>query len=56
MALSPPRALTWLLALVLWIVGLLDMLVGLDLPYRAGGWCLVAAGALLLLACRVRGL
>jgi hypothetical protein len=53
---SPPRRSTLIVALVLWIVGLLDLLSVVGLPYHAGPWALAASGALLLVASQVRGL
>ncbi len=53
---QPPRALTLVVALVLWLLGAAEMLAGVHLPYDAGRWALLIAGALLIVASLVRGL
>ena len=53
---SPPRVVTLAVALVLWLIGLLDLVAKLDLPQHAGYWCALLAGALLLVASQVKGL
>ncbi|HYH80788.1 MAG TPA: hypothetical protein VEX86_13395 [Longimicrobium sp.] len=51
-----PRGITLVIALVLWLVGALEMLAGVELPYNLAQWALLTAGALLLLGCLLRGL
>ncbi|MBW3654678.1 MAG: hypothetical protein KY444_01125 [Gemmatimonadetes bacterium] len=49
-----PRGTT--LAYVLWLVGALEMLPGIQLPWELGRWALLLAGALLILGCMLKGL
>lgn len=51
-----PRGVTLLVALVLWLLGAAEMLAGVELPFGVGRWALLVCGALLLVACLVRGL
>ena len=51
-----PRGITLAIAFVLWLIGALELVAKVDLPYHAGQWALLAAGALLLLGCLLRGL
>ena len=51
-----PRGITLVVAFVLWLVGALELLAKVELPYHAGQWALLACGALLLLGCLLRGL
>lgn len=51
-----PRGSTLALALLLWLVGALEMLAGVELPYDLGQWALLLGGALLILGCLIRGL
>jgi len=51
-----PRGITLVIAFVLWLVGALELLAGVDFPYHIGQYALLAAGALLLLGCLLRGL
>jgi uncharacterized membrane protein HdeD (DUF308 family) len=51
-----PRGITLLIGFLLWLVGALEMLARVELPYHVGQWCLLASGALLLLGCLLRGL
>lgn len=53
---QPPRGITLAIAVVLWLIGAAEMLVGVEIPYDAGQWALLLAGALLIVACLVRGL
>ncbi|HYJ80000.1 MAG TPA: hypothetical protein VEW03_10385 [Longimicrobiaceae bacterium] len=53
---QPPRGITLLVALILWLAGAAEMLAGVELPYGLGRWALLVCGALLLLACLLRGL
>ena len=51
-----PRGITLTVALILWLLGAAEMLLGITLPYQVGQWCLLVAGALLFLGCLIRGL
>jgi hypothetical protein len=51
-----PRGVTLAIAFVLWLVGALELLAKVELPYNLGRWALLACGALLLLGCLLRGL
>jgi hypothetical protein len=51
-----PRGVTLAIAFVLWLIGALELLAKVDLPYNLGQWALLACGALLLLGCLLRGL
>jgi hypothetical protein len=53
---QPPRGLTLVVAVVLWLIGAAEMLAGVEIPYDAGQWALLLAGALLIVGCLVRGL
>jgi hypothetical protein len=51
-----PRGTTLGCAFVLWLVGALEMLAGIQLPWELGRWALLLAGALLILGCMLKGL
>jgi hypothetical protein len=51
-----PRGTTLGIAVLLWLVGALEMLAGVELPYDLGQWALLLGGALLILGCLIRGL
>jgi hypothetical protein len=51
-----PRGITLLIGFVLWMVGALEMLAGVEVPNGLGRWALLASGALLLLGCLMKGL
>ncbi|HEX8695377.1 MAG TPA: hypothetical protein VF746_23395 [Longimicrobium sp.] len=51
-----PRGATLLMALLLWLVGVAELVANVELPLDAGRWALVVSGALLMLGCLVRGL
>ena len=51
-----PRGATLVVSLLLWLVGALEMLAGVELPYDIGQWALLVGGALLILGCLIRGL
>lgn len=51
-----PRGVTLGLAVLLWIVGALEMLAGVELPYDIGQIALLLCGALLILGCLLKGL
>ena len=51
-----PREVTLLIALVLWVIGLLAGLAVIHLPNNLGFWALVVAGLLLILGSLVDGL
>ena len=51
-----PRGITLTVSVVLWLVGVAEMLLEVELPYDLGQWALLVAGALLIVACLVRGL
>jgi hypothetical protein len=51
-----PRSITLIIALILWVLGAAEMLLGVAIPYQAGQWCLLIAGGLLLLGSLIRGL
>jgi hypothetical protein len=57
MKLSPPKQITWIIALILGIVGILATLVTLPVITPAlGFWLVVVAWALLLIATITRSL
>lgn len=51
-----PRGVTLGTAVLLWIVGALEMLSGIELPYGLGRIALLLCGALLILGCLLKGL
>ena len=51
-----PRGVTLVIAFVLWLIGALELLAGVHFPNHIGQYALLAAGALLLLGCLLRGL
>jgi hypothetical protein len=51
-----PRGATLLVSTLLWLVGALEMVAEVEIPYDAGQWSLLLGGALLILGCLVRGL
>jgi hypothetical protein len=51
-----PRGVTLVIAFVLWLIGALELLAKVHFPNHLGQYALLAAGALLLLACVMRGL
>lgn len=51
-----PRGVTLALSVLLWLVGALETLAEVELPYDAGRWALLVGGALLILGCLIRGL
>ena len=51
-----PKEATFLISLILWVVGLLAGLGVFHLPNNLGFWSLVAAGALLMLGSMLDGL
>ncbi|WP_420128438.1 hypothetical protein [Longimicrobium sp.] len=51
-----PRGVTLGVAVVLWLVGALEMLAGIELPGDLGQIALLAGGALLILGCLLKGL
>jgi hypothetical protein len=51
-----PRGATLAVAIVLWLVGALEMLAGVELPYDVGRIALLLCGALLILGCLLKGL
>jgi hypothetical protein len=51
-----PRGATLALSVLLWLVGALEMLGGVELPYDIGQWALLLGLALLILGCLIRGL
>lgn len=51
-----PRGTTLGLALLLWMIGALEMLAGIQLPWDLGRWALLFSGALLILGCLLKGL
>jgi len=57
MRLSPPRQITWIIALILGVVGILANLTTIPVVTAAiGFWLVVVAWALLLIASITRGL
>jgi hypothetical protein len=57
MRLSPPKQITWIIALILGVVGLLANQGGLSIVSPViGFWLLVVAWALMLIATITRGL
>lgn len=51
-----PRGITLAVAAVLWLVGALEMLAGLELPGNLGQIALLVGGGLLILGCLLKGL
>lgn len=51
-----PRGVTLAVAVVLWLVGALEMLAGIELPWDLGRIALLLGGALLILGCLLKGL
>ncbi|HEU0302302.1 MAG TPA: hypothetical protein VFR37_22785 [Longimicrobium sp.] len=51
-----PRGITLGVAVLLWLVGALEMLAEVALPYDIGRWALLVGGALLILGCLLKGL
>ena len=51
-----PRGITLGTAVVLWLVGALEMLAGVELPGDMGQIALLLGGALLILGCLLKGL
>ena len=51
-----PRGTTLGASVLLWMVGALEMLAGVDLPYGLGRIALLRCGALLILGCLLKGL
>jgi hypothetical protein len=51
-----PRGTTLGAAVLLWMVGALEMLSGMDLPYGLGRIALLLCGALPILGCLLKGL
>lgn len=51
-----PRGVTLAVAVVLWLVGALEMLAGIALPYDLGRIALLLCGAVLILGCLLKGL
>lgn len=53
---QPPKEATLLISIILWLIGLLNGLGMINLPGNYGFWCLVIAGALLILGSLLDGL
>lgn len=51
-----PRGVTLGVAVLLWLIGALEMLAGVDLPWDLGRIALLVAGAILILGCLLKGL
>jgi hypothetical protein len=51
-----PRGITLGVAVLLWLVGALEMLAGLELPGNLGQIALLVGGGLLILGCLLKGL
>jgi hypothetical protein len=59
MHLSAPKQITWLIALIVGVVGIVVQIMGLTLiavPFGLGFWLVVVAFLLLLVATMVEGL
>ena len=59
MHLSAPKQITWLIALIVGVIGIVIQIMGLTLiavPFGLGFWLVVAAFVLLLVATMVEGL
>jgi hypothetical protein len=59
MHLSAPKQITWLIALIVGVVGIVVQIMGLTLiavPFGLGFWLVVVAFVLLLVATMVEGL
>lgn len=53
---QPPRGITLGAAVLLWLVGALEMLAGVELPWELGRVALLLCGAILILGCLLKGL
>jgi hypothetical protein len=53
---QPPRGITLGVAVLLWLVGALETLAGVQLPWDLGRIALLLGGALLILGCLLKGL
>ena len=51
-----PRGITLGIAVLLWLIGALEMLAGVELPGDLGQIALLVGGALLILGCLLKGL
>ncbi|HEU4886150.1 MAG TPA: hypothetical protein VFT45_28180 [Longimicrobium sp.] len=51
-----PRGITLGIAVLLWLMGALEMLAGVELPGDLGQIALLVGGALLILGCLLKGL
>jgi hypothetical protein len=51
-----PRGITLGVAVLLWLLGALEMLAGLELPGNLGQIALLVGGGLLILGCLLKGL
>jgi hypothetical protein len=51
-----PRGITLGTAVLLWLVGALETLAGVHLPYDIGRIALLLCGAILILGCLLKGL
>lgn len=51
-----PKEATFVISLILWLLGLLAGLGVINLPNNLGFWALVIAGALLLLGSKLDGI
>lgn len=59
MHLSAPKQITWLIALIVGVIGIVIQIMGLTLiavPFGLGFWLVVVAFVLLLVATMVEGL
>jgi hypothetical protein len=54
--LSRPKDITWIIALVLAVLGLIGKIASVAVLTQYAFWLVLAAAALLLLACIVKGL
>lgn len=54
---NPPTQAALLISVILWLIGVADLLVGaVNLPYNLGLWALILAGFIMILASIVYGL
>ncbi len=51
-----PKKVTLIIAVILWVIGLLAGLGVIHMPNNLGFWSLVVAGLLLILGCLVDGI
>ncbi len=52
-----PKQITLIIAIILWVIGVLSTVLGVfSLPNDLGLWSLIVAGLLLILGCLIKGI